>query len=234
MIEHILTALSEGLQESAGIALAVAFAWGLASILLSPCHLASIPLIVGYVNGGELPAVRRAFVLSTAFACGVVVAVAAVGAVTWWLGRLVGDLGGFENYLLVGLLALFGLMLLDVVPLPALWQPRSSERRGFAGALLLGSLYGVGLGPCTFAFAAPVIVLVFAEAGPRPWLAAGLLIAFALGHSVVLVAAGTAGDRVGKLLGSTGRTRRLGVLRKACGGLLLVAAGYVAVTRVLT
>mgnify|MGYP001812903433 CR=1 FL=1 len=43
----LLESLNQWLAGAPGLALAGAAGWGVASILLSPCHLASIPLIGG-------------------------------------------------------------------------------------------------------------------------------------------------------------------------------------------
>ena len=51
MIESLFASLSSALQGGLWIAVTAALAWGLLSILLSPCHLASIPLIVGFISG---------------------------------------------------------------------------------------------------------------------------------------------------------------------------------------
>ncbi len=50
MIERIFTTLTQAVEGTAAIAIAASFVWGILSILLSPCHLASIPLIVGFVD----------------------------------------------------------------------------------------------------------------------------------------------------------------------------------------
>ena len=49
MLEELLTRLSAALTQSLLVALLGAFLWGVISILLSPCHLASIPLLIGFL-----------------------------------------------------------------------------------------------------------------------------------------------------------------------------------------
>ncbi|MBN2205699.1 MAG: cytochrome C biogenesis protein [Thermoleophilia bacterium] len=196
MIERLLTLLSEGLGGSLPIGLAAAAAWGVASVLLSPCHLAAIPLVVAFAGGGPQRSTRAAFGVSLVVALGVLAAVAVIGLVTLWLGRLIGDLGDTGNLLAGVVLVLVGLYLAGVfwfVPEPAIVP---EGRRGLAAAFSAGALFGLGLGPCTFAFLAPVVGVVLARSGEDPLGAAALLAAFALGHAAVLVAAGTAGERV--------------------------------------
>jgi hypothetical protein len=50
-VEQLLAALSRAVGGAVWVALSAAFVWGVLSILLSPCHLTSIPLIVGLTSG---------------------------------------------------------------------------------------------------------------------------------------------------------------------------------------
>src|SRR5512136_1962595 len=103
MITQILSALSQALDGSPALALGASFIWGILSILLSPCHLASIPLIVGFVDSQGRISTRRAFGISSLFAGGILVTIALIGAITAALGRMMGDIGGFANYLVAGI-----------------------------------------------------------------------------------------------------------------------------------
>ena len=103
VIERLLTLLSEGLGGSLPVGLAAAAAWGVASVLLSPCHLAAIPLVVAFASGGMQRSTRAAFGVSLVVALGVLAAVAVIGLVTFWLGRLIGALIAGVILVLVGL-----------------------------------------------------------------------------------------------------------------------------------
>ena len=156
-----LAALTHAVEGAPHLALGASFVWGVLSILLSPCHLSSIPLIVGFV--GEQPNLntRRAFAISTAFAVGILITIAAIGAITAALGRMMGDLGSTVNYLVAVIFFLVGLHLLGVIPLP--WSgpgPRGTRQRGLLAGFILGLIFGVALGPCTFAYMAPVLGVV--------------------------------------------------------------------------
>ena len=61
MIEQLFTTLTPAVEGTPAIALAAAFVWGVLSIILSPCHLASIPLIIGFINEQGLTSTKRAF-----------------------------------------------------------------------------------------------------------------------------------------------------------------------------
>ena len=88
MLEQILTSLSNGLEQSPGWALLAAFGWGVVSIVFSPCHLASVPLVVGFISTQEDASTGRAFRLSLVFSLGVLASIALIGVVTArrWVG----------------------------------------------------------------------------------------------------------------------------------------------------
>ncbi len=79
MLAQLLSSLSQGVESSPVIALTAAAGWGIASILLSPCHLASIPLIVGLIDGQGRISTKRAFFISNLFAVGILVSIALIG-----------------------------------------------------------------------------------------------------------------------------------------------------------
>ena len=53
MLETLFTWVTKLLSGHPLLGLLGAFIWGILSILLSPCHLASIPLIVGFISQQE-------------------------------------------------------------------------------------------------------------------------------------------------------------------------------------
>ena len=101
------------------LAVAASFVWGVLSIVLSPCHLASIPLIIGFISGqgGEVTT-RRALVLSGLFAVGILLTIGVIGAVTAAAGRMLGDVGAAGNYIVAVIFLAVGLHLLGVIPMP--------------------------------------------------------------------------------------------------------------------
>jgi len=97
MLEQVLTSLSNGLSQSLGWALLAAFARGVVSIVFSPCHAPSVPLIVGFISTQDGTSTRRALRLSLVFSLGVLASIALIGLITASPGRLVGDLGAVGN-----------------------------------------------------------------------------------------------------------------------------------------
>ncbi|MHB8835285.1 MAG: cytochrome c biogenesis CcdA family protein [Candidatus Methylomirabilia bacterium] len=223
-MEAVFTSLSRAVEGAPAIALGAAFAWGLLSVIFSPCHLASIPLIVGFMSEQKGMTVARAFRIALLFSLGVLASIALIGVVTAALGRMLGDVGGWVNYLVAAVFFVMGLHLLDVIPLPT---GRSAglptARRGHLAALAIGLVYGVALGPCTFAYMAPVLAVAFKAGATAPLFAAALFTAFGLGHCTVITAAGTSVRRVQEYLRWSEDSRAVLIGRRVCG--LLVLAG---------
>ena len=169
--------------------LGASFVWGILSIILSPCHLASIPLIVGFISEQGQVTTRRAFWTSTLFAVGILVTIAVIGGITAAAGRMMGDVGRWGNCFVAAIFFLVGLHLVGVIPMP--WSgPGQVKRKGLLAAFLLGLIFGIALGPCTFAYMAPVLAVAFKSGATSPVFAAALFTAFGVGHCAVITAAG--------------------------------------------
>ena len=147
-MNELFTFLTHAVEGSPAVAITAAAIWGILSILLSPCHLASIPLIIGFIDEQGRISTRRAAWISTLFASGILLTIAIIGAVTVAAGRMMGQLGSWSNYFVAVIFLLVGLHLLDVIPLPfgGPGQP-ALRRRGALAALILGLVFGIALGP---------------------------------------------------------------------------------------
>lgn len=226
-MEFIFTKLSELLYQSYSVSVLAAFAWGLLSILLSPCHLASIPLIVGFLTSQGKINLSRTFSLSLVFAIGILLTIALIGAITFAMGRLMGDVGMIGNIIVALVFFAVGLYMLDLIRLP--WDGASigkTRYKGFTAALSLGLIFGLGLGPCTFAFMAPILGVVFQVSSSNSFLAISLLVAFALGHCAVIVVAGTLATKVQSYLNWSENSKITKLIKKICGVLVILAGIY--------
>jgi cytochrome c-type biogenesis protein len=227
MIQETFSALNEALLQTFWVALLASVMWGILSILLSPCHLASIPLLIGFISSQQVASVKRTFVLSLTFAFGILLTIAAIGLVTAALGRLMGDVGTLGTYLVAGIFFVVGLYLMGVINLPWSGMQLSSGRRsGVAAALILGLLFGIGLGPCTFAFMAPVLGVVFQTATTNFAGAVTLLFAFALGHCAVIVTAGMLANRIQRYLDWSDKSKVTLWIKRVCGFLVILGGVY--------
>jgi cytochrome c-type biogenesis protein len=228
MIQSLFDWLFRSLESSSGLALAASFIWGLASILLSPCHLSSVPLIVGYIDGQGRVETRRAFLLSLLFSSGVLITIASVGLVTGLLGRMLGDIGRFGNAAVAVIFVIVGLYLLEVIPLPFLGMGNHHvvRRKGALGAFIIGLLFGLAVGPCTFAYMAPMLGVAFKTASRNLLFAVSLVLLYAAGHCSVIVLAGTFTGILQKYLNWNERSKGAVVVKKICGILVIMAGVY--------
>lgn len=231
MIDYLFNTLSELLYGNFWLATFSAFAWGILSILLSPCHLSSIPLIVGFLSSQGKISLARTFTLSLVFGIGILITIALIGAITFAMGRLMGDVGEIGNYIVAAVFFFVGLYMLGIVPMP--WDGPSvsgTKFKGMPAALILGLIFGIGLGPCTFAFMAPVLGVVFSVSTSDPILAVSLLISFSIGHVFVIVLAGTLTQKVQEYLNWTENSKVSEYIKKICGVLVILGGFYLIYT----
>jgi len=228
MITTIFTWLSNAIQSSPIIAVVGSFIWGILSILLSPCHLASIPLIVGFISGQEAISTRRAFSLATLFSLGILLTFAIIGIITGLMGRMLGDVGKYGNYIVAVIFFIVGLYLLEIINLPFLNSPNHSviKKKGALASFILGLVFGIALGPCTFAYMAPVLAVTFRVASTKLYYGILLLIAYGIGHISVIVAAGTFTEIIEHYLNWSEKSKGIKVVKKICGVLVILGGIY--------
>ena len=226
MINSLVIAMNSAFSRPSLLSFGAALLWGVFSVVLSPCHLGTIPLLVAYINNGKRPGRKRAFGYSLLFAAGLLVTLALVGLATSLAGRLMGDIGPVIPVIVAVFLILCGLWLMDMPPLNRLspsFSVKQEGRRGPLGALVLGLVYGIILGPCSFAFLAPMLGYVFAAAFGHVLFGVTFMVFYAVGHTLAIVAAGTFGDFVSALLSGQGSGRAALWLKRALGALVVVS-----------
>ena len=108
-MEKLFTILTHAVEGAPAIALGAALIWGVLSIVLSPCHLSSIPLIVGFISGQGRTTMARACGVATVFAVGILITIAVIGAITAAAGRMMGDVGRWGNYFVAAIFFAVGL-----------------------------------------------------------------------------------------------------------------------------
>jgi cytochrome c-type biogenesis protein len=225
LITDVFESLTTAVSGTPLVAILASLAWGVLSVVLSPCHLASIPLVIGFIGGQGPMATRRAFSLALLFSLGILVTVGLIGAATAALGRMLGDLGPHMNYVVAVIFFVIGLHFLGVVPLPfPAAGARMGSRRGPLAAFVLGLVFGLALGPCTFAYMAPMLGITLSVARTNMGYGVVLLGAYGVGHCAVIAAAGTFTGVVEHYLKWSRESRGLEVLKKVCG-ILVIAGG---------
>lgn len=228
MLQAIFEWLYNSLQSGLLVALAASLIWGILSILLSPCHLASIPLIVGFINAQGRISNKKAFIISLLFSSGILITIAIIGLITGLLGRMMGDIGCFGNYIVAIIFLVVGLYLLEIIRIPFLSnisQPRL-KKRGLLACFLLGLFFGLALGPCTFAYMAPMLAIVFNFTSDRFIFGVMLLIFYGIGHCSVIVLAGTFTEVLQRYLNWNERSKGAVILKKICGVLVILGGIY--------
>jgi cytochrome c-type biogenesis protein len=190
-MESFFLTVHEWMSAGTGLALFGCFVWGIISVLFSPCHLASIPLIVAYVGGQDTETYpMQAVHYSVSFTTGLFISIAIIGLVCAMLGRMLGDVGNTWQ-ILVGLilvwvaLTMFGVKGCSISG-GMLYRLKF---RGLWGALGLGLAYGTLSGSCTFGFIAPILAVITIQQK----IATGILmiLLFAIGHCIPIVVAGS-------------------------------------------
>lgn len=230
-MQELFTTLTHAVEGSPFIALGASLVWGVLSIVLSPCHLASIPLIVGFIDSQGRTTTRRAFFISSLFAVGILVTIGLIGAITAAAGRMMGDVGRYGNYFVAVIFFLVGLHLLDVIPMP--WSGPGQvgiKRKGALAAFILGLVFGIALGPCTFAYMAPMLGVTFKLASTNLAYGVFLLLMYGVGHCSVIVFAGTFTEVIQRYLNWNERSKGAGLLKKVCGVLVILGGLWMVYT----
>ena len=196
----------------------------------NPCVLAMIPLMMSFVAGRKERSVGplKALGYSFTFVLGLSITFTILGVTAAMTGSLYGEVSGAWNWIVSAICLAMGLHLLGVlpftIPVPAGIQPRI---RGAVGAFVLGLLFGVVSAPC----AAPILIVLLtylASSGSSIAYGAVLLLVYGLGHSVLILIAGTSMGAARKLIESRRLTRATDVMRRAAGALVVAVGAYFA------
>jgi cytochrome c-type biogenesis protein len=151
------------------------------------------------------------------------VTIAVIGAITAAAGRMMGDVGRYGNYFVAVIFFLVGLHLVGVIPMP--WSGPGQvnmKRKGLLAAFLLGLIFGIALGPCTFAYMAPMLAVTFRLAKTELIYGASLLLVYGVGHCSVIVLAGTFTEVVQRFLNWNEQSKGVTVLKTVCGVLVII------------
>jgi len=200
MLNQFFITINEWMTSGSLIAGLGCFVWGMVSVVLSPCHLASIPLMVTYVAGQDQSlkagrAARYAF----AFTFGLFLTIAAVGLVCSLLGRMLGDVGPYWTILVGAVLIWVSLdmMGLAVCSIGGGLMSRLKVK-GLSGAFILGLAYGVLSGSCTFGFIAPILAVITVQ--QQVLTGVLFIVLFGIGHAIPIAAAGSSTALVRRVL----------------------------------
>ena len=221
-METFLNHLSQSIADNPFLAYLGVFVGGIVSSS-SPCVLATIPLVIGYVGGYSEGNRRKAVLYSLTFILGLSLTFTVLGAIASLIGGLFGMISRTWYFIIGGVAIAIGLHLIGIysmnIPTPVNLQPK---RRGIVGAFLLGGLFGIVSSPC----ATPVLALILAFVASKVEVVYGtsLLFVYAIGHCALIFLAGTAAGFVESFVQSRGIANITNWSKKA-GGVIVSLVG---------
>jgi cytochrome c-type biogenesis protein len=234
VLQQLIEGTGELIHANPWLAVLAVFLGGVGSAA-APCVLAIVPLMMSFVAGRKEEGLGtlRAFGYSLVFVLGLSISFTALGLLAALAGRMYGEVPAAWTWVVVVVCLVMGAKLLGLlrfeIPTPVQVQPKT---RGLLGALLLGLLFGVVSAPC----AAPILIVLLAYlagSGASLWYGSLLLLVYALGHSVLVLVAGTSVGAARTLLESK-RWAQASVWMKRASGLVIVLVGlYFALERLL-
>jgi cytochrome c-type biogenesis protein len=234
MLENIFIFLTEILSKSWYLALTGSFFWGILSVVLSPCHLGSIPLIVAFINEQGKITYKKAFLISFFFSLGILISITVIGVITGLTGRILGNIG-FMGFLLVAFIFfIVGLHFIGLIPMPNFFnlsQP-DIKRKGLISGFLLGLMFGLALGPCTFAFMAPILAVAFSAALTNLTFSIAIIFLYAVGHCLVFIFFGTFGELVQKFLNWDEKSKGTIIIKKFIGVIIILIGIYIIISNI--
>lgn len=220
-MESLLNNFTVFLSNNIWLALIAAFAAGIVSSF-SPCILTSLPLLIGYVGGYAGKDKKTALKYSIIFSLGITATFTVLGALSALLGRLLTGAGKWW-YLILGLIMLLaGLQMIGVIEFKGGTMRVPSKKKGMAGAFFLGILGGILSSPCSTPVLAAILAFVASEGNIV--LGVIMLLLYSIGHSLLILIAGTSVGIIDNLNNSA-KTRLLGKVLKIILSLVIFAVG---------
>jgi cytochrome c biogenesis protein CcdA len=229
-VDGLVNSIGDIIQNQCWLAFPACFFGGVVSSA-SPCVLAMIPLVIGYVGGYAEGSQKKAVQYSLMFTLGLTITFTVLGIIAGALGKLFGDVGGFWYYIMPPVVILLGIYLLFSDKLNfniGLSQRFLPKKKALLGAFLLGLFFGIVASPC----ATPVlgVILTFAAAKKQVVYSGGLLLAYALGHWVLVLGAGISAGFAQKVLASKGISNFSSYSKKVAGVILVGVGIYLLVS----
>ena len=193
---------------------------------ISPCSLAMIPLIIGYVGGYSKENPLRTLLQLFSFIFGTAIVFTLIGIACALTGNVFASaLGGYFTILMASLLLVMGLKLLEILefetPTIIKAMPQNTTNSIILYPILLGITFALAGTPCS----TPILagIMAFAAIGKNLSLAILMLFLFALGQGVILILAGVFTSTLKNMRSISAFTE---ILLKISGGLLVLASLY--------
>lgn len=160
---------------------------------ISPCSLAMLPLIIGYVGGYSKETPLRTFIQLCCFIFGTAIVFTLIGIACALTGNVFASaMGAYFTLIIASLLMVMGLKLLDILEFEAPTiiksMPQNTTNSIFLYPILLGITFALAGTPCS----TPILagIMAFAAMGKNLSLAILMLFLFAIGQGLILIIAG--------------------------------------------
>lgn len=228
-MENYLTTLSHGLAGSAHfslIMLVVSFLGGLLASV-SPCSLAMLPIIIGYVGGYSHDNPAKTFLQMLFFVFGSSLVFATIGVLCAVTGKVFVSFAPIYFILLLGsLLMVMGLNIIGILDfsMPVIIKqiPQSSGKNMVLYPILIGAVFAIAGTPCS----TPILagIMAFASMSSNMLSAVLMLFMFSIGQGLILIIAGVF---TSSLKGLKNFSHISEILLKLSGVLLVLSALYI-------
>lgn len=220
-----MEAITQYIQGNPLVAIAAVFFGGLLSAS-SPCVLAIMPMVIGYIGGHSAGDRRKALEYSLLFALGLSITFTVLGAIAAIFGRLMGDVGQVWYWIIAALAVAMGFSLMGVFEINLPFASKmQTKKRGALGALLMGLFFGVVSSPC----ATPVLIIILTFVASQGQVVYGtiLLFIYAIGHCALIIVAGVVTGFVESYMEAKGVQNFSLWAKRVSGGLITLAGLYI-------
>lgn len=224
MVDAWLNQIADLIGRNVWLAPALALIAGVLTSI-TPCALSSVPLIVGYVGGVGERNTKKAFAYSAVFSVGTAVTFVTLGIIATSAGRLMGTSSPVWYMILGVLMVLMALQTWGIFNfIPSVNLISKNKKKGFVGAFLAGILGGIFSSPCS----TPVLIALLAIVSGEGNLLWGILLMllYSIGHSALVMVAGTSVGFVQKISSSEKYKTAATVLKMVMGVAILLIGLY--------
>lgn len=160
---------------------------------VSPCSLAMLPLMIGYVGGCSKETPFRTFVQLSCFILGTAIVFTIIGVICAVTGSVFASaLGGYFTLIMASLLLVIGLKITEIldfeIPVIIKSMPQNKTNSLVLYPIVLGIAFALAGTPCS----TPILagIMVFAAMGKNLAASVIMLFLFAIGQGLILILAG--------------------------------------------
>ena len=193
----------------------------------SPCSLAMLPLIVGYIGGYSEGKSFKTFLQMVFFVLGSAIVFSAIGIICAVTGKVFASFGGgWYAIILASIVMVMGLKLVGILdfemPVMIKEMPKNESHSTFLYPIILGAVFALAGTPCS----TPILAAIMAFASLSASLVQSviMLFLFAIGQGLILIFAGVL---TAKLKNWKGFYKLSDILLKISGILLILVALYI-------